>query len=229
MSADEKDQHVHQHHKHLKNKKKLKMFEFTLKTFYKCEVCDKVLLFYKKNIREHVRNKHKMQFTEYESQYKMFSLSAQDIEKEGRWWNETRNRHDIKENSEIKIEIKSEKIFTGQKILEEVREPKNEEKKLEKNGKEIEIKLEKIEDQDDIVKDETMQVEENLNNDGKNTFKEEEKDQDDDDEEGVERKYSDDPAMMCRVQCNICSKELPRDQISNHMARVHYEESFLLE
>ena len=57
------------------------MFEFTLKTFYKCKVCNNELLFYRSNIREHVRKYHKMLFTEYASQY-MNAFVADDIKKE---------------------------------------------------------------------------------------------------------------------------------------------------
>ena len=44
-------------------------------------------------------------------------------------------------------------------------------------------------------------------------------------EEEKDKRYSDDPLEMCRVQCNICSREVGRPSIGSHMAREHPKES----
>ena len=195
MWSDQRSNHTTKNHMNVKDK--WAKYEFIQKTYMKCKLCSRPMMFTNNAMGIHARKHHDMNFKKFKKMHIMnkpfynFKVKDCDVYVEKL------------ENQEKYSDIAC--ILQNGISLSIVKETDEEIRKEEDLKQEEEVKQEPDieEDKDDI------QYKEHLE------YSVQEKD----------KRYSDDPLEMCRVQCKICSREMWRTSISSHMAREHPKES----
>ena len=181
MPHDKLNNHLARDHKNVDSKSKhgegkYSMYKIILKTYYKCKICRKCVLFTYGNIRKHVVRYHQMPLVEYKRQYMTTNDQVEKVEETQR-----KNIFSMKLEN-IKVEVEDEEEMKGNEEGED-KLPKNEEKLKEKQKSETN-------GEDNLKEKKTF---------AKKKYRKRDKE--------TERTFSDDPEMMCRVKCLICSRK----------------------